>query len=128
MYLLTVLFAFSALLENANRFLLPCPFKYLTGYDCPGCGFQRSVLALLNGNFHESFQLYPPAIPILVTIAVSIAVNKWLPSRSKPVINTLFIITGSIILISYGIKIFTPHLHTASLILLPSTSVTKLLS
>jgi len=113
MYLITTLFAFSSLLEKANRYLLPCPFKYLTGYDCPGCGFQRSFLALLKGSFHESFHLYPPTIPILITIICSIAANRWLPSKSKLIINTLFMITGSIILISYTFKIFVPHHHIA---------------
>lgn len=43
--------------------LLTCPFKYLTGIDCPGCGFQRSLIALVQGNFHQSLALYPPTIP-----------------------------------------------------------------
>jgi len=92
-------------------YLLPCPFKYLTGYDCPGCGFQRAVLALVKGNFHESFHLYPPAIPILLTIIFGLAANQWLPSKSKLITNTLFVITGSIILINYAFKIFMPHTH-----------------
>ena len=33
--------------------------------DCPGCGLQRSYIALLKGNVKESLQLYPAAIPIL---------------------------------------------------------------
>ena len=53
--------------------LLPCPFKYLTGIDCPGCGFQRSVLALARGNFNESFMLYPPAVPILLFFLYGLA-------------------------------------------------------
>ncbi|MGY0039876.1 DUF2752 domain-containing protein [Pedobacter sp. NJ-S-72] len=28
---------------------------YVTGYDCPGCGFQRSFLALLKGDFYHFF-------------------------------------------------------------------------
>ena len=51
-----------------NRFLLPCPFKHLTGIDCPGCGFQRSVLALLKGNWMESWHYYPATVPILLLV------------------------------------------------------------
>lgn len=115
MYLITILFALSSLTEKANRYLLPCPIKSLTGYDCPGCGFQRALLALLKGNFYESVHLYPPTIPILITIVFSFAVNKWLPSQSKLIIKTLFIITGFIIMVSYALKIFMPHNHLASL-------------
>lgn len=115
MPLLYILFAFSSLLDKANRYLLPCPFKYLTGYDCPGCGFQRSFLALLKGNLQESFHLYPPTIPLLITVAVSFATRYWFPAHSNMVIKTLFIITASIMMISYGIKIFMPHTHVTSI-------------
>ncbi len=31
-----------------------CPFKLLTGLNCPGCGIQRAVHALLHGRFAEA--------------------------------------------------------------------------
>ncbi|QXV65686.1 DUF2752 domain-containing protein [Mucilaginibacter sp. 21P] len=86
--------------------LLPCPFKYLTGIDCPGCGFQRAVVALIKGNLHESFSLYPPAIPILLTALWWLADSIYKLDKPSAVIKkTLFMITGSIILVSYVIKI-----------------------
>ncbi|MBB6499803.1 DUF2752 domain-containing protein [Pedobacter cryoconitis] len=106
-----ILSAFSFLLEKADHYLLPCPFKYLTGYDCPGCGFQRSLLALLKGNFQESFHLYPPTVPILLTLIIGLSANYFWGSKSKILINVLFMITGSIIMISYLFKIFTPVVH-----------------
>ena len=39
--------------------LLPCPFHMLTGFDCPFCGGQRMVLALLQGHWTEAFWLNP---------------------------------------------------------------------
>ena len=47
--------------------LLPCFFKKFTGIDCPGCGFQRSILALLKGNFVESLNLYPATFLIIAS-------------------------------------------------------------
>ena len=32
-----------------------CPLTMLTGWDCPGCGFQRAAHALLHGNFLEAW-------------------------------------------------------------------------
>ena len=32
-----------------------CPVKMLTGWDCPGCGFQRAAHALLHGNVLEAW-------------------------------------------------------------------------
>ncbi len=38
-------------------FFWSCTFKQITGYQCPGCGGQRAVHALLHGNFQEAFRL-----------------------------------------------------------------------
>ena len=87
--------------------LLPCPFKYITGIDCPGCGFQRAVIALIQGNLHKSFLLYPPAIPLLLFFAYGIADKFFRLDNSKNTVKkTFFIITGTIVLVSYGIKIW----------------------
>ncbi len=36
-------------------FFPPCPFKLLTGFECPGCGSQRAVHYLLNLNVSAAF-------------------------------------------------------------------------
>lgn len=48
---------------EANMFA--CPFKKFLNIECPGCGMQRSAVALLKGNILASLQLYPATIPIL---------------------------------------------------------------
>jgi hypothetical protein len=90
--------------------LAPCPFKYLTGIDCPGCGFQRSVLALVQGDLHTSFSVYPPAIPLLLFFAYGIADGFFkLDTKKEVVKKTLFIVIGSMVMISYIIKLH--HLY-----------------
>ncbi|MCC8425200.1 DUF2752 domain-containing protein [Mucilaginibacter sp. UR6-11] len=85
--------------------LLPCPFKWLTGIDCPGCGFQRAVIALLKGNVHESFLLYPPAIPLLLILACYLAAGYAGSINYSTILKRrLIILAGVIILISYCIK------------------------
>ncbi|WP_183564473.1 DUF2752 domain-containing protein [Mucilaginibacter sp. SP1R1] len=87
--------------------LLRCPFKYLTGIDCPGCGFQRSLIALLQGDIQQSFALYPPTIPLLLFFAYGVADKRWKLDNSKFVVKkAFFIIVGSMVLINYGIKIW----------------------
>lgn len=86
--------------------LLTCPFKLLTGFDCPLCGFQRSLLLLIHGNISESIHLYPAAIPILfcfliLPIKKRFSHFKWFELAK----NTFLLVTVSIILISYLIKI-----------------------
>jgi len=96
--------------------LLPCPFKYLTGIDCPGCGFQRSVLALAQGSLHKSFLLYPPAIPLIIFFAYGLADKYFKLDNSKNhVKKTLSIVTGMVVLLSYGLKLWVLYSrHIAS--------------
>lgn len=56
-------------------YMLPCLSKQLFGMDCPGCGLQRSIAFLLQGNFLEAFKMYP-AIYTLIPLFVVIVVNK----------------------------------------------------
>src|SRR3569833_2965488 len=92
--------------------LIPCPFKYLTGIDCPGCGFQRSVIALIRGDFHKSFNLYPAAIP-LILLATYVAADAYFKlDNSKNILKkTFFMIVGFLIIGSYCYKMW--HLYTA---------------
>lgn len=38
---------------------LPCPFKFATGYHCPGCGSQRAIHHLTHGNIAGAFSYNP---------------------------------------------------------------------
>lgn len=48
-----------------EKHALTCPSKFLFRIDCPGCGIQRSFIALLRGDVVSSFALYPALLPIL---------------------------------------------------------------
>ncbi|WP_460679796.1 DUF2752 domain-containing protein [Mucilaginibacter koreensis] len=91
--------------------LLPCPIKYLTGIDCPGCGFQRSFVALLHGNFHQSFLFYPATLPLLTVTVYTIADNRFkLDTANNSIKKCVYILTASLIWISYAFKML--HIYT----------------
>lgn len=46
-----------------------CPFREHAGLECPGCGLQSSIIALLKGNVLESILLFPALIPLLAMFA-----------------------------------------------------------
>ncbi|MGZ3873734.1 MAG: DUF2752 domain-containing protein [Mucilaginibacter sp.] len=92
--------------------LLPCPFKYLTGIDCPGCGFQRALIALAQGNFHKSLALYPAALPLLLFFIYGAGDKLLKLDTSKNTIKkTLFVTVGCIILVSYGVKMWSLYTY-----------------
>lgn len=48
--------------------LFVCYIKSHWGFDCPGCGIQRSFIALLKGHLAESFHYHAATIPFIVTL------------------------------------------------------------
>ena len=85
--------------------LLPCPVKSLTGYDCPGCGMQRAVVALFKGNLTESIYQYPALLPIVAMIIFLIIHLKFDIRYGHIILKIFFIINVVIIIISYFCKI-----------------------
>jgi hypothetical protein len=49
---------------------LPCPFRLLTGWDCPLCGGTRMGEALLHGDVQAAFGFNPLALVGLVILGV----------------------------------------------------------
>jgi len=89
-----------------ERHMLPCAYKQLFGIDCPVCGFQRSFIALLKGDWKESFFLYPATVPILLTAAFLLFDLVFRMNNGKLVRKYLFISLGLIVFVSYAVKMF----------------------
>lgn len=52
-----------------SGFFPGCPFRFLTGFTCPGCGTTRALHQILHGDFYAAFTLNPLlllAIPLLL--------------------------------------------------------------
>ncbi|MBN3041015.1 MAG: DUF2752 domain-containing protein [Candidatus Omnitrophica bacterium] len=64
-----------------TRFVPPCLFHELTGYNCPGCGGFRSLHALLKGDIIQAVRFNPLLIsllPFFVTVYI-----KYMHSAAK---------------------------------------------
>ena len=46
-------------------YMLPCFTKKIFGFDCPGCGLQRSVAFLFQGDFTAAWEMYPALFTII---------------------------------------------------------------
>lgn len=70
-----------ALCDPAKSAWMPkCMFHLATGYDCPGCGSQRAVHALLSGDFAGAFHANA-FLFLLVPFFLLLAYAEFNPKR-----------------------------------------------
>jgi hypothetical protein len=87
-----------------NDHMLPCPLKSILNADCPGCGFQRSLISLLQGDISTSFSLYPAAIPILLLFLFGVIHLKFNLKKGNVIIQYSYIFISIIIAINFLFK------------------------
>lgn len=90
-----------ALFDPAKSAWMPkCMFHLATGYDCPGCGSQRALHALLSGDFAGAFHANA-FLFLLVPFFLLLAYAEFNPKRhprlykvltSSPAIYSLLIL------------------------------------
>nr|WP_136467443.1 DUF2752 domain-containing protein [Allomuricauda onchidii] len=84
--------------------MLPCLNKKLFGIDCPGCGMQRSVHLLFEGEFLAAFKMYPAIYPIVMLLTFLVA-NLFIKFKLAHQIKlTLMLLVAATIILNYIIK------------------------
>jgi hypothetical protein len=54
--IIVLIITYSKLNPENSHFFPQCPFKLLTGFECPGCGSQRAMHHLLNLKISHAIQ------------------------------------------------------------------------
>ena len=91
--------------------LLTCPFKSMTGIDCPGCGMQRSVIKLLEGDVAQSIAFHPAGATTLLMILLLILHSKFEFKHGAKTLTILFILNIALIIGNYIYKIYSGQLY-----------------
>ncbi|GAB3934320.1 DUF2752 domain-containing protein [Larkinella terrae] len=63
-------------------FFPPCPFRLLTGLECPGCGSQRCLHQLLHGHMERAYG-YNPLMVLSIPYVVTGLLLEYTPLRTK---------------------------------------------
>lgn len=99
-------------LNTKNIFHLPCLFRTLTGYYCPGCGGTRACIAFLQGHFLRSL-LYHPVVPYTAVVYLIFMVSHSIELLSKGKLaiglryrDTYIKLAGVIILLQWVLRNF----------------------
>lgn len=86
-------------------YMLPCLNKKLFGLECMGCGMQRSLSLILQGEFTAAFYMYP-AIFTLILLAIVLIFNSIKNFKyANKIILTLVIINLTIIVGNFILKL-----------------------
>lgn len=68
-----------------------CPFRYVLGICCPGCGMTRAALSLIKLDFAAALH-YHPLIFIMPLCAAAFLLRKKIPARIYDALTILVII------------------------------------
>lgn len=83
-----------------------CVFKAMTGFDCPGCGSQRMLHALLHGDLASAWGYNPfllLMLPVLALLAYSAATRIRHPRLYARLNSPVVIITLFILLLGWSV-------------------------
>lgn len=85
-------------------YMLPCLNKKIFGVECPGCGIQRAVSLLFQGEFIAAFKMYPALYALILLLGFLLADTFFTIKYSNKITIFLLISTISLILINYILK------------------------
>jgi len=98
-------FILAVLVLKIEDYMLPCFTKQIFGFDCLGCGLQRSVAFLFKGDFAAAWEMYP-AIFAIIPLFGFLAVDQLFQIKYANKISiTLMIASVGLILTNYIFKL-----------------------
>lgn len=78
--------------------MLPCLNKQLFGVDCLGCGAQRALVLVFQGQFTAAFKMFPAIYPILVLLLFLIT-NLFYKFKGDWYVKVGLIVLSAVIII-----------------------------
>ncbi|WP_295156761.1 DUF2752 domain-containing protein [Selenomonas sp. AE3005] len=85
---------------------LPCPFHYLTGYYCPGCGITTMILCLSAGDIPSAFAanraLFVLA-PVIIWLIIQDQTGLLMQTAWQKKLHQALLLTVLLSLLAYGV-------------------------
>lgn len=81
-----------------EEFMLPCLNKQLFGIDCLGCGAQRALVLVFQGEFVAAFKMFP-AIYTLFILLLFLISNLFLKFKSDWLIKISLIVLNAMVIV-----------------------------
>jgi len=64
-------------LNEKFSFSIPCVFKKITGYFCPGCGITRMLFSILKLDFYQAFRFNPLVFVLLISYLLFLLIKRF---------------------------------------------------
>ena len=77
---------------------IPCPFRKITGWLCPGCGITTLILCLIRLDFAGAFAANPFLFVTGPFLAAGFLYTEWKKQKEKPIGKRM-----EFLMITYGI-------------------------
>lgn len=90
-----------------------CPFKVVTGIDCPGCGMTRAITSLIDGRPGDAF-LYNPFCFLLIFILLASSMpERWMQRipAATHILPAFYAAMLPLILVFWVFDRLLPHVH-----------------
>ncbi len=104
---MAVIVAVYAIFDPVESLWFPkCSFKVITGWDCPGCGTQRAVHAMLHGQFAEAWAYNPLfilEIPLLIMLFITGINPERFPRLTRFFTSGIFILSLLAVIVTFTI-------------------------
>lgn len=94
------------LTKGLEDYMLPCLNKKYFGFECMGCGLQRSAAFLIRGQFVDAFLMYP-GIYTIIALFGFIILNSFKNFKfGNKIIVILALLNVFTIIGSYLLKLY----------------------
>lgn len=94
------------MIKGIDEYMLPCMWRKTFNVDCMGCGMQRSIALILEGEFVAALYMYPAIYTLIAMFTFLLIHLKFHFKNGHKILLGLFILNISIIVISFLIKTF----------------------
>lgn len=94
------------ILSGLEDYMIPCLNKKFFGFECMGCGLQRSAALILKGEFVNAFYMYP-AVYSIIALFGFIIINHFKNFKfGNKIIIILALLNVFVIVGSYFLKLY----------------------
>jgi len=94
------------LLKGLEDYMIPCLNKKYLGFECMGCGLQRSVALIFKGQLADAFFMYP-AVYTIIALFGFIIINHFKNFKlGNKIIIILALLNVVVIICSYLLKLY----------------------